>query len=277
MREYTTGSPLAQWELNIPSISVVVASSIGWQSNRCTGLTWGAYGGVISGEIVEAEKLSHGVFLNLPSGDSNRLFEVRDFSFGNFSDIAFPTTARAASSNLWNVSCTTLNGGSGEGFIALGPDGTTIEFKKLIYRQVTPLATAFKPMPRKKAMVLATKITDQWGNKVVYNYNSNDELTSIVGYNPSNGIERTINLSYQSGGLLDYATANGKTWDYQYVSGKLDKVVLPDGRFWQYDLIGGVTIDDHNNMCAAESNQRATCNGHLNNNSPKWFDSDLQF
>lgn len=136
----------------------------------------------------------------------------------------------------------TANGYPGEGFIGVTPEGEKYYFNWVIERQAVSMRSKyplypFTVIPRKRVLILATRIEDVFGNWVNYTYAS-DKLTQI-----SSSDGRVIDLTYTNG-KISSATANGKTWLYAYSptttanDGGLSLVTLPDTSSWAYSKAG---------------------------------------
>src|SRR5690606_2199379 len=136
-----------------------------------------------------------------------------------------------------------------EGLIVKGPDGTTYTFGhvKSYYTGAAP-PNSRSPLTTFTRLIMVTQIEDRFGNTVDYNYNAQGDLSSIVG---SDG--RRIDIFYKTYSfkgevnyIVDYVTANEKTWTYTYLDWRPDgassetrkylhRVELPDGSSWEYD------------------------------------------
>ncbi|KQZ66752.1 hypothetical protein ASD55_17345 [Rhodanobacter sp. Root561] len=161
----------------------------------------------------------------------------------------------------------------GEGFLAVGPDGTRYWFTHLTDRWaptmqrpvgtglglqslvVHPNLTPDDRLVRRQVSMMVTRIEDRFGNSLTYSY-SGDQLQSITA---SDG--RQVSVSYAAGtdriSALSVTPASGpaRTWNYQYNTDArplLTKVTLPDGTAWSYNLAGlrsGLVIDEGSGDC----------------------------
>ncbi|AZZ97488.1 RHS repeat-associated core domain-containing protein [Pseudoalteromonas sp. R3] len=129
--------------------------------------------------------------------------------------------------SLYKVTdCYQREDGQGQGFEVTAPDGTKYYFDHKVVRP-NGLPFPIGNMGR-RAMMMATKVVDKFGNSVSYRYNGN-KLVNIKG---SDG--RRIDLIY-SKNMLTSAKANLEYWNYIYSDdNKLEKVVLPNKTEWKY-------------------------------------------
>ena len=139
----------------------------------------------------------------------------------------------------WQISCLpALERGAGEGFIALGPDGTRYQFDHMVQRAHTSLNMHSGGMvARIEIWILPTQITDRFGNWVRYSYSGDDgwRLNAITS---SDG--RSITFTYNGWGNRIQSISDGtRTWTYGYAAdGSLQTVTQPDGSQWQFALTG---------------------------------------
>lgn len=262
------GIEFGDWGLNIPSITYIVAGNRAWSSDRCTNPSDPGPVSSNFGTVFEPHEYWNGINLNLENGQSKKLLINRSSSY-----VAI-TGSKLFTKDNWVVTCiSSIGSGLGEGFIVHSPNGLKYTFSKLTYMTATPLIKESKPLERKVARMLVTKITDQWGNYVNYNYSGNN-LTSI-----SSSDNRSISIAYNSSNKIRSASANGKTWSYSYQNdsyGKpyLTKVTLPDGRYWTFNLyqLGttqvmsnfvSVSNEPPHQVAAKESGDRAYATGSI--------------
>ncbi|OGT54574.1 MAG: hypothetical protein A3E01_12375 [Gammaproteobacteria bacterium RIFCSPHIGHO2_12_FULL_63_22] len=147
---------------------------------------------------------------------------------------------------------------AGEGFLAVGPDGSKYWLNHLSKRRVNTVSKQAEVDPegygwrkifrifRAEYLMLPTRIEDRFGNWTTYTWTNDaySRLTSVSsGQVGSTTPERTITLQYNANGFIQSATdgrlnAQGGTayWTYEYAGSSLTKVNLPDGSFWQYGL-----------------------------------------
>ncbi len=236
----STTESVGGWSIDVPYIRAhyIDASGIshvnvttyeGWSGGEeCSGdvLTFGARHPSSTGswEAVSPDEWWAGKFLHIPGQVSENLIVGSGTYAGH----------QVTSTNHKITSCFARAGG-GEGIEVTGPDGTRYRFDYSINRESAG-TTAAMGNARKTRYLLATQVTDKFGNTVNYNW-SGEKLDSIVA---SDG--RRIDLSYVND-RLSTVTANGRTWQYAYQtvdlgSGinhlRLRTVTRPDNRKWTY-------------------------------------------
>ncbi|MBS0211566.1 MAG: hypothetical protein JSR26_00110, partial [Proteobacteria bacterium] len=175
--------------------------------------------------------------------------------------------------SLWTVRCEAslsgdTTGQGGEGFVATAPDGTSYYFDVMTSLPAPPSYVGYStcisgvscnpsiPFGRAKYFLLASRVTDRFGNWVKYNYSGN-RLTSIVA---SDG--REIDVSWGADGNIQRAVAidpsnaqdTSHTWNYSYTPianrdyndnpnlEALTGVALPDGSAWGYRYAGNLVL-----------------------------------
>ncbi|MGH8084027.1 MAG: hypothetical protein ACREPV_01950 [Lysobacter sp.] len=250
--------PLADWEIDLPTISGVFAPD--WVSGlldapgqRCSVTTpmagrppalW------VDDHRFASKDYWQGHQLSLPSGggellllDANR---PRPSTGGPYFWITADQTRLACLPSIKNWS------GGGEGFLAVAPDGTkywfdwmaqylqpTIEGSSFIEVSGTP-KTITRRKARRRNVLYPTRVEDRFGNWVVYTYaNARTAFVQLTRIESSDG--RRIDVGYDSKGRISTVSANGKTWSYQYatvgaVDDSLSSVVLPDQSRWSIDF-----------------------------------------
>lgn len=282
-QEAKTGTLFGGWDLEIPHLHGIFSSAKGWTNPHGTGARCSSFGvpptisTPASGGTASwiGTEYWHGSFLYIPGqGDQEML--VRTASYiaapaGNPA-AAYPLVTR----NNWQIRClpslAASNGATGEGFVAVSPDGTQYQFDWLATRslpamQKSSLAPSMGMAPdpqgdasagidtnlpqeivaspqlnRVEVWILPTVITDRFGNKVSYTYDTANkwQLKSIVGTDAA-GSPRTLTLTYVSPGSTNPAVKSvsdgTRTWTYSYsgsgLAARLNTVTLPDGSAWQ--------------------------------------------
>jgi RHS repeat-associated protein len=155
----------------------------------------------------------------------------------------------------------TSNGYFGQGFVAIDAEGTTYHFDVGLERSHGSIQRRISGMavysgPRTRVYLMASKVTDRFGNWVRYHYSGvglTARLTSLSAGATVNGMEvpdgRSITLQYDPNiayGRIASASATGRTWTYAYHAGTfgapgrhmLLTVTLPDQSFWHYGYSG---------------------------------------
>ncbi|MDP3670714.1 MAG: RHS repeat domain-containing protein [Telluria sp.] len=238
------GTLFGRWDLEIPHLHGIFSKSRGWVSSgdnsgaRCSAFgeppqVNGSYGSVSRWKGTE---YWHGSFLYVPGvGDQEMLGRTANYmqAPGNQRSI-YPIVTR----NNWAIRCLAAmdpkNGGTGEAFVAVAPDGTEYRFDWIVSRPAPELSKASsgpatsklpapgaaeaselgankgKPSPdpsvvegnvlaRQEVWILPTLITDRFGNTVSYTYDTTNkwQLTKIES-NDATGSPRVISLTYET-------------------------------------------------------------------------------
>jgi hypothetical protein len=102
---------------------------------------------------------------------------------------------------LASASGTVAPNETGEGFLAISPDGIQYRFDWLVSRQVEPLTKSFETasegkftIERVEVSIFPTLVTDRFGNTVRYNFDKNDKwkLLSIQSGDGTGNSDRTL-------------------------------------------------------------------------------------
>ena len=244
-RKFTIGERLrpqgmmADWEIQLPNVKAQVPGN--WEvgkpatGNRCT-----------SDDVpgipypFALEDVWHGIFIDMP-GYSGELLRT------------LPATTRPNDGKvyLWtggnqiHVSClTTTKNGSGEGFLAVAPDGTRYWFDWMAQKggstvKQLEILLAGRPithfLARRNTHLYVTRIEDRFGNYVNYTYSNAWYLPArLTSISASDG--RTISLSY-SGDRVASISNGSRVWSYGYGTTPrsfptLTQVTLPDASAW---------------------------------------------
>ncbi|GAB2665385.1 RHS repeat domain-containing protein [Arenimonas aestuarii] len=246
-RYYTTDAMLADWDIQLPQISGVFATdwlAEGGSTNRCSSQTPPPMpaGGYLLSDVWS------GLNLNIPGVGGGELLKTES------------ATTKPSTGGPWlwiageqiHVSClTTIQNGTGQGFLAITPDGTKYWFDWMAQhyepplRRATPtqgLPTGEVPTNRRKNVLYATRIEDRFGNWVQFKYsnawNQPGRLnagTSQPAITSSDG--RTLSVTYNASGHIATVSDGSRTWSYTYgslSSGRktLTQVTLPDNSAW---------------------------------------------
>jgi RHS repeat-associated core domain len=228
---------LADWDVDMPSISGSFASN--WESRvpgnpgrRCSAPAHQASPPSPVWDI-NVWDFWQGNTLNVP-GAGGELLQVRPGAY-------LPSTGGPyywMTTGQTYVSCLpTIKNTTGEGFLAITPDGTKYWFDWMAQYREPNLSSANggSNIARRKNVLYATKVQDRFGNTVDYTYtnawNAPARLTGIVS---SDG--RQLIIAYNAQGHISTVTQGTRTWMYQYVAlgsrRSLSAVVQPDGTQW---------------------------------------------
>lgn len=237
-RGYSTREgALADWDLDIPNVSGVFAST--WADNRCTS---SAPPPIIQ-KLVQStytyfypEDYWHGTHAQMPGGG-----ELLWAGSGT-TNAPRPSTGGPynwVTNGLTYFSCLPqIKNGSGEGFLAITTDGTRYWFDWMAQYQEPTLRGGrgvIDSLFRRKTALFVTRIEDRFGNWVTYSYNNAANAPSrLSAINSSDG--RQLTLGYNAQGHVASVTNGSQTWQYEYSSGALSAVVLPDTTRWQLNL-----------------------------------------
>jgi hypothetical protein len=253
----------ADWELDIPRLSGVFSTD--WPELRCS---------------QQSRPPAKTVYTSDSQGSTHPIdFAPSDYWHGNHAHmpgggemlLAGESTPRPSSggpyrwvtSSLVGFSCLpSILNGSGEGFLAVAPDGTRYWFNWMAQYQEPELrkmrllvpGSAENPLPnwipvsgrisRKRNVLYATRIEDRFGNWVVYSYsNAANQPVRLDRISASDG--RAITLAYNSSGYISGASDGTRIWGYEYNNGSLSSVVLPDSSRWILDLNGLTSAEIH--------------------------------
>jgi YD repeat-containing protein len=244
-------APFADWDLELPSISGVFPVSTGWinsaagkAAQRCTVANTAEIRSptVISGGVsFQGEEVWHGTRITLPGRGSQALLL-------RAAGLPQPTAGGAywITSDWTSVAClTTIQNGTGQGFLATTADGTRYWFDWMARADETRLSKIqdagawgriYVHLERGRYALYATKAQDRFGNTVEYTYtNAANAPVRLERIESNDG--RVITLAY-SGNFVSSATAHGRTWNYAYTGSRLTSVTLPDASAWSIDLDG---------------------------------------
>jgi len=239
---------LGNWDLDVPHLSATFDSAVGWRGlDSSGGLTDMRCSVAVSPVISFSGSISifdifQGVSIHLP-GEGDRPMLLAEAGVPLPSDgVARKWTSRERDA----FSCIPMQAGMvGEGFAMQTTDGRRFEFNYAVGRPAGTMRQSRGPMnlpvtiARTRMFLLATKVTDRFGNTLSYGYNARGNPTSIVAED-RNGEIRRIDLVYQNDRLTT-ASTNGRTWTYAYDgAGNLASVTLPDGAMWQYGYSGNL-------------------------------------
>ena len=245
-----------EWDLEVPYIDGHFAAENGWEVQVPTNVNQGTYSRcsvqtppytIVSGTNEPVYQIWDGNLLYIPG-------EVADEELLLNTETKLPAVADGNSypwvtKSLYRAMCapSTANGYPGESFVVVSPSGVRYTMNWMLvnttegasYAVPNPTGNGYTTVGanRSRIFLLATQVTDRFGNWVKYNYNASSQLTSITA---SDG--REIDITW-SGNNISSATAGTRTWQYAYTaSGTLQSVTLPDGSQWTYAVASGSLV-----------------------------------
>lgn len=233
------------WDIEVPYITGMFAAQYSWTSRaagskRCSVMTTPSMPASIS-----THDVWQGYSVHVP-GESERTLLLSEAQTPQPTD---GLTRRWSTRERDSFTCIPMKSGlEGEGFSMLTSGGVRYDFDVAATRAAGTMTQVYKSsfegtltmdFPRSRIFLLASKISDRFGNTVNLTYNAAGHPTQIAS---SDG--RTITLNYVNG-RLSSASAAGRTWDYHYVAGsdeseQLTKVERPDGSSWSYSYVGSL-------------------------------------
>ena len=241
-RYRTTPGMMADWDVDVPRISGVYAQAQGWVASNGTQARCSFGGAPPSPNVgVHASDFWQGANLSIPGAGGGELLRT----------VAGAPAPTAGGPHPWmtneqiHVSCLpTIQNGSGEGFLAITPDGTRYWFNwmgaeaepELRRGSGVPSGPSQAVTALRRISLYATRVEDRFGNVVNYTYTntatSPGRLTQISG---SDG--RQITVGYNGNGQVATVSDGTRTWGYSYASAAsgrrtLTAVTLPDDSAW---------------------------------------------
>ncbi len=238
------------WEMDVPYIDGTFFQAIGWKVGSGSGSTARCSNTFppASFDHSKTEKIWHGYNLNIPGVTSGVLLK------NDKSGVPQPTDSLTypwITDSGFRIRCLPLlaSGHAGEGFLAVGPDGTKYWFDWMVARQAPPIRWPMSAdfnahFDRERIFLMATRVEDRHGNWVTYTW-SGSKLTQI-----NSSDNRQILITW-SGNQIASATSHSRTWTYQYTAvappatgSLLTRVVLPDGSDWTYSRSGSLAAGE---------------------------------
>jgi RHS repeat-associated protein len=258
------------WELELPRIEATLATATGWTvqgaqpNNRCSSfgpppdlnITVGTPPNQVQ-SIVSSDEYSSGARLLLAGQAVELLKRPAAITVKPQDSFAYPVISK----DWWMLRCIELDPGvgSGEGFVAVAPNGTRYTFSRLVTR---PKAGVTRPagigtlgpdtgrranplvdpppisIPRFEGRLQITRMQDRFGNSVDFSYQgtSGDAAWRLNTISASDG--RSISFDYcNSARRICRVISDAGTWQYGYASnGSLSTVTRPDGTQWLLNL-----------------------------------------
>lgn len=248
-KDTATDEMLADWSVDLPSISGIFTTDWiapgGSPGSRCTNTSLPPLppNGYLYSDYWQ------GLDISFPGGGSDDLQAAMAGILTPSSGGPYPWVAE---NGTVRISCLpTIKNGTGEGFLAVMPDGTKVWYDWMSQYFETSMKgnqvniTGGTPMywiqARRRNVLYATRVEDRFGNYVTYTYtnawNAPGRLSSIQA---SDG--RQITVGY-AGNRVSSVSDGTRTWSYAYVttsSGRvsLSSVTLPDASAWQINFSG---------------------------------------
>ncbi|WAC63610.1 RHS repeat protein [Pseudoxanthomonas sp. SL93] len=245
--------PFGDWDIELPRVEGLYASQTGWvvasptsPLQRCSVTTASEAlpPNIDTGQITfYALDYWQQPQLVLPGRGSAELLLTKP-------DVPKPATGGPyywTTSDRTHLSClTSVQNGTGEGFVAITPDGTKYRFDWMGSAQRAHLekkqqgsvywGTSYSAkLPRRMYGLYATRVEDRFGNWVEYQYsNAAGSPIRLASIQSSDG--RLISATYNGSGQISQIAANGRTWNYGYTGGRLSSVTLPDNSSWSINF-----------------------------------------
>lgn len=239
---------LGNWDIDVPYISGTFDSAVLWKGLDSTGgISDKRCSVVVSPEISFSGSVSifdifQGYGIHVP-GAGDRPMLLGDTGMPQPND---GNAHRWTSRERDAFTCIPMQAGmSGEGFSMLTKQGVRYDFNVSVGRAAGNMRQSRGPenpavtIARTKIFLLATRVSDRFGNVLTYSYNGRGNPTAIVA-SDATGETRRIDLTYQNDQVVS-ASTNGRSWSYAYDgAGNLVSVTLPDSSAWQYGYNGNL-------------------------------------
>ena len=269
------GYPFGEWELDLPYLGGMYTEDNGWEvftSNRtarCSSPTkfseYRPYDAAPNlGTNISSYSFWHGLQLNIPGQGEQEVLYNESPNPTSPSGLATAGGWTALTTkNQWHFACLTAlqPGKTGEGFLALAPDGTRYWFNWMVSYADRPIhgtgfidigggappRRVYADVNRRAYRLYPTRIEDRFGNYVTYSYETlpSDGL-KLNRIQSSDG--RLITFDYYPGGKIAKATAGDPATSKQYVNytytgdGLLSEATLADDSKWTYSTSAIVNL-----------------------------------
>ena len=236
---------LGDWSLDLPYVSSTVPKLYNgtfagpWgEGNGCMGTPGDVVHDATTGTNLTASEYWHGDIINVPGKTSEKLLwsngKFEEFKEANESNPSSLIEFGRVTKSGWLVKCLPVSevGDAVQGFEAHATDGTVYRFDTLRRQRIS----GAKAISRYTFYLLASKVTDRFGNTVNYDYVGDADNRHLTTIRSSDG--RQIDISYvDDSTVINTITANERTWTYSYSSlGALTTVTRPDDKAWTYNL-----------------------------------------
>ena len=240
------GYMFGDWELDIPRLSGVFAPA--WHDNRCDQAV------PPPSNTAPADEFWAGNHADMPGGGEMLQATTtwpKPSTGGPYKWVTPGNTYFSCLASIAN--------GTGQGFLAIGSDGTKYWFNHMA-RTYEPQFTYnsggdYNPtITRYKVYLYATRVEDRFGNWVAYTYsNTATQGVKITQISANDG--RTITFGY-TGALVTSVSDGTRTWNYAYTGTSLSSVTLPDTSQWliSFAALANAQIDP-----AYDPNDGRTC------------------
>ena len=239
---------LANWDIEVPYVYGTFDSVYRWniplgsgtQQPRCSQyFPPRVSGGMDAAEIWSGNKVV------IPGKGEKELLRLD----AAYPPLQYPNDGRAptwTTSDVDAFRCIALSGPQDEGFVMTSRDGISYRFDVYVERAMPTVRRGALANARTAVYLLASEVSDRYGNWVRYAYNGNGHPTSITA---SDG--RSIALSYypapndsrlHTARVTLSVPSETRTWTYAYANQapdgipRLTTVTLPDNvSTWQFD------------------------------------------
>ncbi|HEU5297544.1 MAG TPA: RHS repeat-associated core domain-containing protein [Burkholderiaceae bacterium] len=236
-RKHTAGRSrpagvFGNWDLDVPRIAGNFTDSPGWVTTAGSTARCSTYSEPPAVGFVSAFQYWQGTFLHAPGeGGQEILKRATGNTVAPTDGFSYPLITRGH----WQIRCLpSIQNGAGEGFVARSPSGDEYRFDWMAQRSLYSVKNQTTTVLRSEFMLLATQVTDRFGNWVQYAYDAANPMR-LTGISASDG--RAVTLTYGSNGFVSTVSDGSRTWNYVYgVSTDLTAVVLPDASRWEFNL-----------------------------------------
>ena len=252
------------WDLDIPHIEGVVATSVGWTVDspqplqRCNDFSAPPAATVTtstsSGDVtttIPASEYAPGYSLVVPGEGRHELLR-RALGNTQAPGSGYPVVTH----DWWTVTCNQRYGAPpgapDESFAATSPSGVTYNFIYYFSRDYpsyqriadTSQSGVVAVLPRQQVFMLPDTVEDRFGNWIQYNW-AKDASGAIYLTKITSSDGHVIMMYYAQGfhlGPITQIADNGsnvtgsRVWNYTYTAGALTKVTLPDNSYWSINF-----------------------------------------
>ena len=226
----------ADWQIDVPNISGLFQ---GWHDNRCdvavppNVLATGTGFSYVAGELYWT-----GNTVSMPGGGGMLAIDANTPKPSTGGPYKWITPGRVVFSCL-----PTIQNGSGQGFLAVAPNGTKYWFNYMatygadsyVYSYLTaPYTTKTAIVHRSRNVLYATRVEDRFGNWVTYSFGNGAVQARLNSIQSNDG--RQITLAYNTKDQVTSVSDGTHVWRYQYAGNTLTGVTQPDNGQWAINL-----------------------------------------